>query len=128
MATKYLGETSLRGLIGMIKEALNLKADTGHTHSNYVQNNANQTITCSSGNTALQLKSKATSSYIGFQNSSGAQLGSFGFDANKTPIAFIDDTANTLAIADGIKKIKISSDIPTVDDKSVLTIVLKPQG
>lgn len=48
------------------------------------------TITGSSGDTPLKVKSASTGSYIGFVNTSGATMGYFGYNAANSPVVYND--------------------------------------
>jgi hypothetical protein len=62
-------------------------AANSHTHS-YLPLSGG-TITGTSSDTPLYVKSASTGSYIGFQNSGGTTLGYFGFSGANTPVAYI---------------------------------------
>lgn len=67
-------------------------------------NAGEQTISNTSGNTALVVKSGATKSYLGFKNSGGTRLGSIGFNGNGVPVVSLDSGATDnriFANADG---------------------------
>ena len=73
--------------------------------TNYVPNNSSSTITGDT-DTPLYLKSNSTSSYLGFKNSSGTNLGYFGVNSSNKPV-FYDSSDHQLAY---------TSDIPSTSD------------
>lgn len=69
------------------------------------------TITGNSGDTPLNLKSAHPSaSYVGFQNTSGAILGYFGYSSNDTPAVYLNNG--------GAKTIYHTGNLPTIPTKT----------
>lgn len=54
------------------------------------------TITGTSGDTPLYLKSASTATWLGFKNSSGTNLGFFGFSGTNIPSVYLDKTYKLL--------------------------------
>lgn len=65
----------------------NVLTTDGRVASSYLNKNMSGTITGNS-DTPLTLKSNATASYLGFQNSSGTTLGYYGVNASNRPVFY----------------------------------------
>ena len=65
-------------------------------HSHPYLSTSGGTITGTSGDTPLYVRSASTGTYIGIQNSSGTTLGYFGFSAANTPVVYIGSAKKIL--------------------------------
>lgn len=63
----------------------------------------------SSSDTPLTIKSGTTTSFIGFQNSSGTNLGYFGYSAANTPVVYFSGSSKTLYHSGNLKYGALSS-------------------
>lgn len=86
--TTYSHDTAYVGTDGCLYSNSIKVSVEGHTHD-YLPLSGG-TITGTSGNTPLTLKSATTSTYIPFVNSSGTVLGHYGFDSANTPTVYLD--------------------------------------
>lgn len=84
-------------IIGSIQEAIKATQDgNGNVITSTYLPLSGGTITGTSGDTPLYLKSASTTTWLGFKKSDGTNLGFFGFSGSNIPAVYLDKTYKLL--------------------------------